>query len=154
MYLLLRDTHRLADKIFADDFRTLGLSASQYAVLRYLEAGEAIPLSELSRRLTQGKSNLTTLIPRMERKGLVETLAHARDRRSTLIRLTDHGRQVREQVVPAHRQLLEAMVQRLTPAEQEQFLAYLARVKDSLTEVRKQTRGRGRSRTKDDEIPE
>ncbi len=153
VYLLLRETYKLADKVFESDFRNFDLSSSQYTVLRYLHNDEAIPMSELSRRLTQGKSNLTTLIPRMERKGLVETTVDARDKRSSLVRLTDTGRRLRDQVVPAHRRLLEAMLRRLGPEEQEQFVHLLAQINRSLTEVMKEA-AKGEKRWQSEDIVE
>lgn len=138
VYLLLRETYTLADKVINADFSILGLSSAHYAVLRYLDSDEAIPLSELSRRLTKGKSNLTTIIPRMERKGLVETVSLPGDKRYSLVRLSDAGRNLRDQVVPAHRRLLEAMVRRLSATEQEQFVYLISEINRGLHEIRRE----------------
>src|SRR6202034_2440713 len=49
-------------------------------------------MNELARLLDLDKSSVTGLIDRAERRGLVERVPSAADRRAVLVRLTDQGR--------------------------------------------------------------
>lgn len=71
----------------------LGLSLAKFGVLsRLLEAGEPLPLGALADRLACVRSNITSLIDRLEADRLVARLADAQDRRSTQAQLTPNGR--------------------------------------------------------------
>src|SRR5580693_6818666 len=51
-------------------------------------------MNELARLLDLDKSSVTGLIDRAERRGLVERVPSAADRRAVLVRLTDQGRRL------------------------------------------------------------
>ncbi len=65
-------------------------------VLFYSRQGE-LPLGKLSQRLQVHRASVTNVIDKLESAGLVARVAHSRDRRATLARITDRGRAVAEQ---------------------------------------------------------
>ncbi|HEY4000054.1 MAG TPA: MarR family transcriptional regulator [Candidatus Xenobia bacterium] len=70
-----------------------GLSLSKLAVLRQLtQSDEPLPLTQLARRLSCVKSNVTQLVDRLEAEGLVVREDDPDDRRSVRARITDSGR--------------------------------------------------------------
>ncbi|MFY9941518.1 MAG: MarR family transcriptional regulator [Desulfobacterales bacterium] len=79
--------------------RRYGLTSPQSGVLRALFTQGPLSSTELSRRLFVTPSNITGIIDRLEKKGLVERLPKARDRRVTMITLTPQG-QVRSHSLP------------------------------------------------------
>jgi DNA-binding MarR family transcriptional regulator len=79
--------------------RRYGLTSPQSGVLRALFTQGPLSSTELSRRLFVTPSNITGIIDRLEKKGLVERLPKARDRRVTMITLTPQG-QVRSRSLP------------------------------------------------------
>jgi DNA-binding MarR family transcriptional regulator len=79
--------------------RRYGLTSPQSGVLRALFTQGPLSSTELSRRLFVTPSNITGIIDRLEKKGLVERLPKARDRRVTMITLTPQG-QVRSRGLP------------------------------------------------------
>ena len=71
----------------------VGLSLAKAGLLRYLaEAGEGVPLSELAKHQQCVRSNITQLVDRLEKDGLVKRRADASDRRSIRAVLTPAGR--------------------------------------------------------------
>jgi DNA-binding MarR family transcriptional regulator len=71
---------------------SLGLSIGKLGVLRHLaEADEPIPLSELARRCSCVKSNITQLVDRLEEDGLVRRTPDSSDRRCIRTSLTETG---------------------------------------------------------------
>ena len=71
-----------------------GLTGPQSAVLRLLVNNGPLSSAELSRRLYVTPSNVTGIIDRLEKKGLVERIRKEGDRRVALINLTENGHQL------------------------------------------------------------
>jgi DNA-binding MarR family transcriptional regulator len=74
--------------------RQFSLTAPQSGVLRCLVNNGPISSADLSRELYVTPSNITGIIDRLERKGLVQRIRKEDDRRVTLIQLTDEGRKL------------------------------------------------------------
>ena len=79
-----------ADRFFASH----GLTPSQFDLLSALFEEGAIPLNRLSERLCCACSNVTGLVDRLERDGLVRRERSLEDRRVILLSLTDKGREL------------------------------------------------------------
>jgi MarR family transcriptional regulator, organic hydroperoxide resistance regulator len=77
--------------------RQYGLSGAQVKVLLGVSIDEDTTMRGLADRLSYDASNLTSLIDRLERGGLVERRARESDRRVTELRLTAAGRRVRDE---------------------------------------------------------
>lgn len=69
-----------------------GLTGPQSEALRILDNKGAMSSAALSRKLYVTPSNVTGIIDRLEKKGLVERIRKPRDRRVSLVTLTDKGR--------------------------------------------------------------
>ncbi|HEV2751351.1 MAG TPA: MarR family transcriptional regulator [Gemmatimonadales bacterium] len=73
-----------------------GLSLAKLGVLRLLgDANRPVPLSELATIQHCVRSNITQLMDRLEKDGLVRRLADPDDRRAVLAELTPAGQQAR-----------------------------------------------------------
>jgi len=68
-----------------------GLTGPQSTLLRTLVKKGPLSSASLSRRLYVTPSNITGIIDRLEKKGLVERIRKERDRRIVLINLTESG---------------------------------------------------------------
>ncbi len=68
-----------------------GLTGPQSTLLRTLVKEGPLSSASLSRRLYVTPSNITGIIDRLEKKGLVERIRKERDRRIVLINLTESG---------------------------------------------------------------
>ncbi|WP_157253746.1 MarR family winged helix-turn-helix transcriptional regulator [Nonomuraea typhae] len=114
-----------------------------------LEPGEFDVLSTLRRsgapyELTAGtflKTSLVTTgaitlrVDRMHDKGLVTRTRDDNDRRSVKIRLTDHGLEVIDRVLPLHIANEARLLQALGPAECRQVIAALSTLLESYGDV-------------------
>jgi DNA-binding MarR family transcriptional regulator len=74
----------------------LGLSFQQSQALMALD--DAMPMSALAQALQCDNSNVTGIVDRLEAAGLAERRPHPSDRRVKAVALTEHGRDLREQV--------------------------------------------------------
>ena len=71
-----------------------GLTGPQSLVLRLLIKKGALSSADLSRQMYVTPSNITGIIDRLEKKGLVERIRKQDDRRIALITLTDSGQKL------------------------------------------------------------
>ncbi len=101
------------------------LTPQQVVLLRSLDAPR--PMRALACAMRCDPSNVTGLMDRVERRGLVERVADPGDRRVRLLSLTEPGRRVRDDI---HRELVEVAILRwLTNSEIEQFRDWLRRIR-------------------------
>ena len=96
-------------------FERLGLSATTARALLQLPPDRAVPTGYLAGRLKVDPSNVTGVVDRLEKAGLLERGAGVVDRRVKTIALTPAGRQLREGMyaviaseMPAFKNLTEA----------------------------------------------
>jgi DNA-binding MarR family transcriptional regulator len=73
----------------------VGLSTAQVQVLLLMKSGEAVPMRSLAAHLDQDASNFSTLVDRLERRGVVERRADPADRRVRALALTPEGERLR-----------------------------------------------------------
>ncbi len=84
----------MAGKI-SEILKPLELSYIQYSVLRILRnSGRGLACSEIGRRLVTKDSDITRLLDRLEKRGLIGRERYEKDRRVTIARITEAGRQV------------------------------------------------------------
>ncbi|MGH9524347.1 MAG: MarR family winged helix-turn-helix transcriptional regulator [Terriglobales bacterium] len=87
------------------------LSSTQYNVLRILRgAPEGLPCGEIGRRLISREPDITRLLDRMEKRGLISRCRETRDRRTVMTTITKGGmdtvNRLDEPVLALHRKQL------------------------------------------------
>ncbi|MEM1415873.1 MAG: MarR family transcriptional regulator [Myxococcota bacterium] len=113
VFLELMRTHEAYDTEAARFFKTFEVTAQQFNVLRILYVrgdGPGIACSQISKHLLNRVPDMTRLLDRLERAGLVERERCSSDRRVVRARLTAKGHTLVERI---HEPLL-AMHERLT----------------------------------------
>lgn len=101
-----RDAGRDEEAVFVDLLRTsdaltrgvarvlkpADLSPTQYNVLRILRGSrEGLPCGEIASRLISRDPDITRLLDRLEKRGLISRRRDSRDRRTVLTRITPQG---------------------------------------------------------------
>jgi DNA-binding MarR family transcriptional regulator len=71
---------------------------------------EGISQQELARKLLVGRSNMSMLLPQLERRGLIERRADARDKRVLRLHLTEEGKGVTEQAMKIQTALIDSVM--------------------------------------------
>ena len=96
----------------------LGLSLAKLGVLHPLaEAGAPLPLSELAQRQHCVRSNITQLMDRLEKDGLVRRRPDPDDRRGVLAALTPTGEQAYANGMRALAEAQQAIVRTLSAGD-------------------------------------
>jgi DNA-binding MarR family transcriptional regulator len=107
---LLRATDRLSRGLVAV-LKTEDLSGNQYNVLRILRGAiEGLPCGEIGNRMITRDPDITRLLDRLEKRGLISRSRETRDRRMVMARITPSGLKLLgrldEPVLEAHRKQL------------------------------------------------
>jgi DNA-binding MarR family transcriptional regulator len=109
----------------------LGLGFAQAHALRMLDPDEPRPMSALAERLFCDASNVTGIVDRLEKRGLVERRSAERDRRVKALTLTPAGVELREEVMALMSEPPEAIAS-LSVADQRTLRDILARAVEQL----------------------
>lgn len=120
---LVRLSH-LVQRVFADVSREHGLTPQHTQLLCRLVDGP-VGMAELGRMLDLGKSSLSGLVDRAEKRGLVTRVRETTDRRAYTVALTPHGLQVGN---AAHEAVIARLGERLEdvdPSQRERLTALI-----------------------------
>lgn len=99
-----------------------GITLGQFNVLRILRGEPAgHPRCEIARRLVERSPDVTRLIDRLERAGLVERARSESDRRLSLSRITRKGLRVLDDIRPAFDQAFDEIGARLPPRDAKEL---------------------------------
>lgn len=112
-------------------FRTFGLTASQYNVLRILRGeGAPLPVLEIAARTITQVPGITGLIDRLERVGLVERRRDETDRRVVRVALAPRAGALLKKIDAPLRDLHRRLAADLTGAEMAELARLLEKMRD------------------------
>ncbi len=107
----------------------------QFDVLSELErAGEPLTMSQLSRELMVSNGNVTGVIDRLEKNGLVVRNRAAHDRRIQYIDLTPQGRKDFDKMARHHARWLEDLFAGLSLKDMTELQTLLLKTRQSVTD--------------------
>jgi DNA-binding MarR family transcriptional regulator len=110
-------------------FGQFGLTSSAFNVLRILRGEpEGHPRSEISQRMVNRAPDVTRLIDRLARRGLVRRVRARSDRRLSVTRITPKGLALLERIEPALTKHRERTAPRLSLAEWQQVSELCERI--------------------------
>ncbi len=104
----------------------------RFDLLANLEREDGQTLASLSRRMLVTAGNLTGLVDRAERDGVVARRADPRDRRVSRVFLTPKGRALVTSLLPAHAGHVTALLAGLDASERRELRRLLGKLRDSL----------------------
>jgi DNA-binding MarR family transcriptional regulator len=125
---------RLVDRRLAENFARYGIESWMYDVLATLRrSGEPYELTagELVRQTMVTTGAVTNRIDRLEERGLVER-TRTRDRRKVVVRLTEKGLDLVDDVVHGHMATEREILAALSPRQQRELTGLLRTILVSL----------------------
>ena len=124
-WLRLVRLYQLLSRREVEHLTPYGLSPAQFDILAHVGAREGQCQQELADSLLVTKGNITQLLDRLEQAGLLERRPAGR---SNQLYLTQAGRELVAEVVPAHEAVMAEPFARLSREDQIQLLALLRRL--------------------------
>ncbi len=118
-YILFGQTSMVAQKYTdACFYKETGLSGIKFIVLQTLARNKRTMMpSQIAQWTYRERHDITTLVDRMSREGLVVAKRSSKDRRSVNITLTDKGREVLNQARPVAREITNQMMSSISEGD-------------------------------------
>lgn len=111
-------------------FRKHGLTGAQVGVLTCLSHQKGKPMNKISEALWCDVSNITGVVDRLEKQGLVWRTPHPNDRRVNLVGITPKGKEALAETLPEHEQVLIERIKILSPEERKTLTELLKKIID------------------------
>ena len=138
-YRALMELLRTADTVWNASrvfFERWDLSPSQFNVLNLLHFNPAgLSQTDLSRQLIMHRSNLTGLVDRLEKRGLVARREVAADRRAYSVVLTPAGTRLLREILPRYYEEATRVWDRLPARRATELIADLQQVTRNVKQI-------------------
>ncbi len=131
-WIMVPKVTHIVERAMAADLVPLGLKVPHYDILANIARYPGLTQQELADRLLVGRSNMSMLLPELERRGLIARVADEGDRRVRRLKLTPEGEALTRQALALHVALIERMMLALDAAECEQLGDYMRRIRAHL----------------------
>lgn len=131
---LLRYSSKL-EQIIDDKLRqNYGQNISRFDVLSQLmrEAKDGLTVGELAGRMIASKGNITGLLDRMGKDGLIKKEAKSDDRRSYMVHITEKGQNLFDEMAENNAQWVEQALESIDTDHMNEFTQFLNKARNSL----------------------
>jgi DNA-binding MarR family transcriptional regulator len=122
---LVKQVQQAFRRACEERLRELGLSMSQYAVLRALADAPGAPASELARRTFVTRQSLRDVLEGLSTAGLASVAAHPIAGRALPVTLTDAGQSLLDQAEEIVLDVEKRMITGLPPGEVQRLASLL-----------------------------
>ena len=123
-------------------FAEYDMTLPRFDVLAALDRHSELTMGALSQSLLVSNGNVTQLVQKLIRDGLVEMRKPPADRRSSIIRLTPEGRQLFARLARAHQDWIDQILHGLDYTQRERLYVALGVLKMSIAGA--STKGKSR----------
>jgi DNA-binding MarR family transcriptional regulator len=120
------------ERALAVALQPLDLKPGQLDVLMNLYRQPGLSQHELARKLLVGRSNITMLLPQLERRALVRRESDGKDRRILRLFLTQSGEALLTEALKVHMRLIETVMASSTPDECDLVGDHMRRIVEAL----------------------
>ena len=132
---LITKIKQLGDRIFEKILSEKNIDAfngAQGRILYVLWQEDGIPIRALSDRCGLAITSLTTMLERMEKQGLITRLQDTKDKRKTLLYLTDKAHELKQDYDSVSLRMGQIYYQGFSEEEFVRFEGYLDRISRNL----------------------
>lgn len=126
----INNTGRSLTRLLTSEFSHLEVTPEQWSVLKRLEEEDSITIKELSKRVGKDQANVTRISDLLERKGYLIRKPNPEDKRSSLVCLTEAGREITKQLIPIDEKVHEIALRGIS----EQEIMFLKQVLSKIRE--------------------
>ncbi len=108
--------------------KQFGLTGPQLIILREISQSHEITASDISKAISLSQATVTGVLDRLEKRGYVVRTRSDRDRRRTLVEMTDAGNHILESAPPLMQESFTEQFGELHVWEQQMILSSLHRL--------------------------
>lgn len=127
-WISVAKVHALVEKAMSAGLTPLDLKLPHYDILANIYRFPGMTQQDLANRMLVGRSNLSMLLPELERRGLVTRVPDSGDKRVRRLTLTADGQVLTLSALKVQVQVIEGMMAALSADECETLGDYMRRV--------------------------
>lgn len=135
LHYLTMANQMLIQKRLLEQLRDTGLTLGQPKVLDFLKDHDGASQKEIAAGCLIEAGSLTSILNRMEEKGLIERKMLNGNRRTFHIFMTEKGKENQKKVEQAFQKIEETAKEGISPEELEQFMEIYHRIYRNLSHV-------------------
>jgi DNA-binding MarR family transcriptional regulator len=125
---LIRRLHQLHCSLFLDETREFDVTPVQFSLLTALATRGELEQNRLALEIGLERSSVAEVVPRLQRRGLLQRRRSAADRRAKLVRLTRKGTALLRKMAPAVQRAHDRTIEHLPWPERDRFLLQLVKL--------------------------
>lgn len=134
LHYLIMANQMMVQKSLMDQIKDTGLTIGQPKILDYLKEHDGSNQKEIARACFLEAGSLTTILNKMEEKGLIERRMLNGNRRSFHIFMTEEGKRKQQMVDKAFKEIEQKALSGILEEEYERFLNIYKRIYSNLQE--------------------
>jgi MarR family 2-MHQ and catechol resistance regulon transcriptional repressor len=112
-----------------------GLTVAQFGAIEVLYHKGPLPVSVITEKALTTSGNMTMVIQNLRKMGLVEKLENPKDKRSYLVKLTDKGKNLFEEIFPPHLENIDQIFSVLSKEEKEELIRIMKKLGEENYEI-------------------
>jgi DNA-binding MarR family transcriptional regulator len=132
---LIRRLHQLHCSLFLEETRDFGITPVQYSLMTTLAARGELDQNSLALEIGLERTSVAEVVPRLQRRGLLERRRSSEDRRVKLVRLTRKGGVLLHRMARAVRRAHDRTIDRLDSSKRDAFLLQLIELVEANNEI-------------------
>jgi len=127
---LIRRLHQLSTRVFLKQVQDAGyeLTAVQFATLSAVQSNPKLDQAKIAAIVGYDRATIGGVIERLEKKGLLQRVVSATDRRAKEVVLSDKGKTTLEALAPLVSDLQDDILETLSPKERAAFVALAQKI--------------------------
>lgn len=132
--------HQLAGRILTKklkEYKIEEINPAQGRIMFVLWRQDEIPINELAKKTSLGKSTLTSMLDRLEKTGFIIRVPSREDRRKILIKRTEKDKSLQDLYMKISRDMTKLYFYGFAEEEIDQFESFLRRIFRNLSEYEK-----------------
>lgn len=127
-WIAVAKVHAMVEKAMTKGLLPLGLKLPHYDILANAYRFPGLTQQDLATKLLVGRSNLSMLLPELEKRNLIMRTSDSADKRVRRLHLTDSGTELVMDGLKVQVDVIEDMMQALSAAECDQLGDLMRRV--------------------------
>ena len=133
LHYLIMANHMLVQRALLEQLRDTGLTIGQPKILDYLKDHDGSSQKDIAKACFLEAGSLTTILNKMEEKGLIERRILNGNRRSFHIFMTDEGREKMRLVDSSFSEIAKKALSDISDEELETFMSVYKKIYKNLT---------------------
>lgn len=118
--IMLRASHAL-EEVLKKDIESYKINTTEFGVLEFLYHKNDQSIRTIGDKLLMANSSMTYVIDKLCQKNYVRRVSNQKDKRSTLIHLTQEGETFFESIFPSHKETVNQVFSVLSEEELDQL---------------------------------